>query len=768
MSTQIYNFKTALVTGGGGGIGKALSQQLIKDGKKVIIAGRTESNLKTAAKELGAAAYYVLDTGDTSSIPKFVEKLIAEHPDVDCLINNAGVQRPLDINKVEISEFTQKADQEIDINIRGPMHLALHMLPHLRSKSTALIVNVSSSLGFVPFSVMTPVYCGTKAWVHFWSVNLRQQLKDSNVRVVEIAPPMVGTDLHRDKEDPDDNKKEKNPVSLDVGEFIEEVVGKWKEGREMISAGPGNEVVQEWEQGMGKSNVCDDSASEDDMTHDELSALEPTTQAKPAGRKSRTTPAQTKTSAPATKAAAKGRPVARRVSGGSTMGVKKSSKKAPAKSGRKAVAARTNGNASDTEEVDEFDEIQDAAPVEAPKPAKRGRPAKTKKAPEEVEDEEEVADEPAPAKKTRKAPAKETKAKTVTKSKATKRAPVHEPEPETFTIPETQPEPDPDPMDLSESIEVDDMDEIPESMPPPPRPSARRTQPQPSRPRQPSTGPRRAGSASDSERDPALRRKVGDLNKKLEAMTVKYEALRDAATSGRESNFDQLKKRTDQTAKDQDTVIKALRSQLSDLHSRTADLTAMKQQIASLTKETTRLDADNKKLSSALTTAHSESKALSHKLAAARQPTDSSSKPAVPGSAMKPRSTGVVLPGTVEAAKEAQLAKQKVDLYSDLTNLVVLGMRRNDDDEDVYDCLQTGRNGTLHFHLSVAPQDSSSSYEDTEFVYQPLLDEQRDRELLDLLPDYLTEEICFPRGQAAKFYAKVVDCMGRRIVLEDD
>jgi hypothetical protein len=72
----------------------------------------------------------------------------------------------------------------------------------------------------------------------------------------------------------------------------------------------------------------------------------------------------------------------------------------------------------------------------------------------------------------------------------------------------------------------------------------------------------------------------------------------------------------------------------------------------------------------------------------------------------------------------------------------------------------------LHFHLTV--QSAGSSYSDTEFIYQPLLNEQRDKELLDLLPDYLTEEICFPRGQAAKFYCKVVDSMSKKIVLEDE
>ena len=251
MSKSNYSFKTALVTGGGGGIGKAISEQLIKDGKKVIIAGRTESKLQSAKKDIGATAYYVLDTGDVSSISDFVKKLLSEHPDVDCLINNAGVQRPLNVNEDEKNDFLQKADQEIDINMRGPMHLTLHLLEHFKSKSNALVVNVSSVLGFVPFSIINPVYCGTKAWMHFWSMDLRTQLKDTGVKVIEIAPPTVGTELHRDRSDPDDNKKEKNENALTVEEFTTEAMDKWKAGKEMISAGMGNDIVASWEESMG-------------------------------------------------------------------------------------------------------------------------------------------------------------------------------------------------------------------------------------------------------------------------------------------------------------------------------------------------------------------------------------------------------------------------------------------------------------------------------------------------------------------------------------
>ena len=188
--------------------------------------------------------------------PPFVEKITAEHPELDCLVNNAGVQRPLRILEEDAEEFLAKADQEIDINIRGPMHLTLGLLPHFRGKRDgAVIVNVSSVLGFVPFSVINPVYNGTKAWLHFWSMTLRTQLRqgrEGKIRVVEIAPPTVATDLHREREDPDDNKKEKNPDALDVDEFMEEVARRLEDGEETIGAGMSARIVKQWYDQLGE------------------------------------------------------------------------------------------------------------------------------------------------------------------------------------------------------------------------------------------------------------------------------------------------------------------------------------------------------------------------------------------------------------------------------------------------------------------------------------------------------------------------------------
>ncbi|GKU07894.1 short-chain dehydrogenase [Fusarium langsethiae] len=250
MTQDALAFNCAVITGGGGGIGRALAEYLISKGKKVLIAGRTEANLITTAKEIGAAGYYVLDTGKTDHIPAFVKKITSEHPELDCLINNAGVQRPIEVLKND--DFLQKADQEIDINIRGPMHLALHLIPHFKEKPSALIMNVSSVLGFIPFSIINPVYNGTKAWLHFWSMNLRTQLHDTNIRVVELAPPMVATDLHRERENPDDNKKEHAPQTLTVEEFMDEVVPKFERGDETISAGMGAGAIDKWFETFGE------------------------------------------------------------------------------------------------------------------------------------------------------------------------------------------------------------------------------------------------------------------------------------------------------------------------------------------------------------------------------------------------------------------------------------------------------------------------------------------------------------------------------------
>ena len=260
---QALGFQCALVTGAAGGLGKAMTEYLyLEAGKQVILVGRTESTLQATSRELGSkrrdgttvgegvsdVPYYVLDTGKVEEIPAFVKRVTKDHPQVDCLINNAGVQRELHVTDLDLARL----DEEIDINIRGPIHLATALLPHFKTKAGgAVIMNVTSVLGFNPTSLINPGYNGTKAYMHFFSMAQRAQLKDTNVRVIEVAPPAVGTDLHRDREDPDDNKKHKNPTALTVEEFMQELTQGWKEDKDLISAGPGVKLIQTWQDTFG-------------------------------------------------------------------------------------------------------------------------------------------------------------------------------------------------------------------------------------------------------------------------------------------------------------------------------------------------------------------------------------------------------------------------------------------------------------------------------------------------------------------------------------
>ena len=232
-------------------------QALIAMGKSVIIAGRSEAGLKQTAAEIGAKAYFVLDVSNISGIDAFVKDVVSKFPELDCVINNAGVQRPFQIMGPDYDFDLSKADQEIDTNIRGPMHLSVGLVPHFNSlPNGGVIMNVSSVLGYNPFSIVNPVYNGTKAWVHFFSMNLRTQLRvaGSKIKVVEIVPPTVETALHRERKNPDDNKKAHgNAAALSVPEFMEQIIEGWKSDRDTCAAGLGHELVKKWYDAYGEA-----------------------------------------------------------------------------------------------------------------------------------------------------------------------------------------------------------------------------------------------------------------------------------------------------------------------------------------------------------------------------------------------------------------------------------------------------------------------------------------------------------------------------------
>lgn len=183
---------TVLITGGGSGIGLAFAERFLKAGSEVIICGRRKSTLEEVKQKYPQLHTYVCDVAKESDRVELFKWATSEFPDLNVLVNNAGIQRRISL--VDNTEDWSEHQQEITINLEAPVHLSLLFIPHLKSQDNPAIINVTSGLAFVP-SAFAPVYGATKAALHSFTVSLRHQLSKTNVKVIEIAPPAVQTDL---------------------------------------------------------------------------------------------------------------------------------------------------------------------------------------------------------------------------------------------------------------------------------------------------------------------------------------------------------------------------------------------------------------------------------------------------------------------------------------------------------------------------------------------------------------------------------------------
>jgi uncharacterized oxidoreductase len=182
---------TVLITGGSSGIGLALAERLRREGNEVIICGRRPEALQAAQARVPGLHTFVADTGSEQDRVSLWTRVVERFPKVDVLINNAGIQRRLDVQK---SEPWESLRQEIGINLEGPIHLSLLAIPHLLEQAQPAILNVSSGLAFAP-AAFVPIYCATKAALHSFTLSLRHQLRHTPIEVIEIIPPAVQTNL---------------------------------------------------------------------------------------------------------------------------------------------------------------------------------------------------------------------------------------------------------------------------------------------------------------------------------------------------------------------------------------------------------------------------------------------------------------------------------------------------------------------------------------------------------------------------------------------
>lgn len=188
---------TILITGGTSGIGLGLALRFHEAGNKVIVAGRRKKLLDRITTDHPGIEAIVLDVTDPASIVRASETIGAKYPELNVLINNAGIML---VEKLRDPAYLQVAEDIVATNLLGAIRMVYAFLPQLVTKNNAVVMNVSSGLAFVPLPI-TPTYCATKAGLHSFSESLRIQLSDTSVQVIEVAPPNVRTALLGQQDD---------------------------------------------------------------------------------------------------------------------------------------------------------------------------------------------------------------------------------------------------------------------------------------------------------------------------------------------------------------------------------------------------------------------------------------------------------------------------------------------------------------------------------------------------------------------------------------
>ena len=195
-----------LITGGTSGIGLSLAKKFYTNRNQVIVLGRNNEKLKDIKKEYSEMETIQADLSDL----KELKNIVKLYPEINILINNAGIQENYKFsdNTIPLENLTN----EITVNLTAPLLLTKLYLPLLIKQPQSAIINVSSGLAIMP-KESAPVYCALKSAMHNFSISLRWQLENTSVKLFEIIPPLVDTNMTKGR-----GKRKLSPETL-VQEF---------------------------------------------------------------------------------------------------------------------------------------------------------------------------------------------------------------------------------------------------------------------------------------------------------------------------------------------------------------------------------------------------------------------------------------------------------------------------------------------------------------------------------------------------------------------
>src|SRR5258706_5381507 len=228
-----------LITGGASGIGLGLTERFIKENNTVIICGRRESVLTEVSSRFPTVIRRVCNLSEAAERERLFDWISTNHSDLNVLINNAGIQQWM---LIDDDNFFQRAKDEVVVNIEAPLHLTSLFM---KLKSLNTIMNVTSGLSFVPLT-KTPVYSATKAFLHSFTLSLRQLLKSKNIEVIELIPPALNTDL---------GGKGLHDHAPPVSDFIDSIFEQLKQGKTELTFGFSEAMVKAGPEDIQKTFV---------------------------------------------------------------------------------------------------------------------------------------------------------------------------------------------------------------------------------------------------------------------------------------------------------------------------------------------------------------------------------------------------------------------------------------------------------------------------------------------------------------------------------